>query len=64
MTTRSPALWRSIIVIEVPMAMILDRAIGIEGIWIGYPSAFVAMALLQMVYYVLIWRKKPVVRLI
>lgn len=54
----------AIIVIEVPMAMILDRAIGIEGIWIGYPSAFVAMALSQMAYYALIWRKKPVSRLI
>jgi Na+-driven multidrug efflux pump len=50
--------------IEVPSAVILSRAIGIEGVWAAYPITFFAMFLLQMSYYLLVWRKRAVKRLI
>jgi Na+-driven multidrug efflux pump len=48
----------------VPSAVILSRAIGIEGVWAAYPITFFAMFLLQMSYYLLVWRKRAVKRLI
>ncbi|HET9159579.1 MAG TPA: MATE family efflux transporter [Caulobacteraceae bacterium] len=53
-----------IVVVEVPTAFILDRTIGVEGIWVGYPALFCAMFCLQGGYYALVWRKKRVERLI
>jgi putative MATE family efflux protein len=54
----------AIAVIEVPSAILLSRAIGIEGIWAAYPICFCAMFVLQMSYYMLVWRKRKVERLI
>ena len=50
--------------IEVPSAIVLSRAIGIEGVWAAYPITFGAMFILQMSYYMLVWRKRAVRRLI
>ncbi len=54
----------AITAIEVPSAVILSRLIGIEGVWIAYPITFGAMFLLQMSFYMLIWRKRTIRRLI
>jgi putative MATE family efflux protein len=54
----------AIAVIEVPAAVILSRAIGIEGVWAAYPITFAAMFILQMSYYMLVWRKRTIRRLI
>ncbi|HTF76957.1 MAG TPA: MATE family efflux transporter [Bradyrhizobium sp.] len=54
----------AIAAIEVPSAIVLSRAIGIEGIWAAYPITFGAMFILQMSYYMLVWRKRAVRRLI
>ena len=54
----------AIAVIEVPAAVILSRAIGIEGVWAAYPITFAAMFILQMSYYMLVWRKRAIRRLI
>lgn len=54
----------AIVAIEVPVAVALSRAIGVDGVWIAYPAAFCAMMLLQMSYYLLVWRKKKIRRLI
>jgi putative MATE family efflux protein len=54
----------AIVAIEVPSAVILSRAIGIEGVWAAYPITFAAMFVLQMSYYMLVWRKRAVRRLI
>jgi hypothetical protein len=48
----------------VPSAIILSRAVGLKGIWVAYPICFCAMFVLQMGYYMLVWRKRPVQRLI
>jgi putative MATE family efflux protein len=54
----------AIAAIEVPSAIVLSRAIGIEGVWAAYPITFGAMFILQMSYYMLVWRKRAVRRLI
>ena len=54
----------AIAAIEVPTAVILSRAIGIEGVWTAYPITFTAMFILQMSYYMLVWRKRAIRRLI
>ncbi|MCK1707997.1 MULTISPECIES: MATE family efflux transporter [unclassified Bradyrhizobium] len=54
----------AIVAIELPSAMILSRAVGIQGVWAAYPIVFCAMFILQMGYYLLVWRKRAVRRLI
>lgn len=54
----------AIVAVEVPVAVVLSRSIGVVGVWIAYPAAFCAMMLLQMSYYLLVWRKKTIRRLI
>ena len=54
----------AITAIEVPSAIVLSRHIGIEGVWIAYPITFCAMFLLQTSFYLLVWRKRAIRRLI
>jgi len=50
--------------IEVPVAWFASRQIGLNGVWVAYPVTFVAMFALQAAYYRLVWRKKPIRKLI
>ena len=54
----------AIAAIEIPSAVILSRAIGIEGVWAAYPIVFCAMFFLQLGYYALVWRRRPLQRLV
>lgn len=56
----------SIWLIEVPVAYYLSyhTSLGIEGIWIGYPAAFIVSLILQYAYYKLSWQKKRITRLV
>lgn len=54
----------AIVAIELPSAVILSRTIGLEGVWAAYPIVFCAMFVLQMGYYLLVWRKRAIRRLI
>lgn len=54
----------AILAIELPAAVILSRAIGLEGVWAAYPIVFCAMFVLQMGYYLAVWRKRAIRRLI
>lgn len=56
----------SIWLVEVPVAYYLSyhTSLGIEGIWIGYPAAFIVSLLLQYAYYKLSWQKKRIIRLV
>ncbi|WP_262048552.1 MATE family efflux transporter [Bradyrhizobium sp. Bra78] len=54
----------AIVAIELPAAVILSRTIGLQGVWAAYPIVFCAMFLLQMGYYLLVWRKRTIRRLI
>lgn len=50
----------AIVAIELPSAVILSRSIGLKGVWTAYPIVFCAMFLLQMGYYLLVWRGKAI----
>jgi len=54
----------AIAAIEVPSAVILSRTIGLEGVWAAYPIVFSAMFVLQFGYYTLVWRRRPLRRLV
>ena len=54
----------AIVAIELPSAVILSRTIGLDGVWAAYPIVFCAMFGLQMGYYLLVWRKKAIRRLV
>ncbi|MFT4120179.1 MATE family efflux transporter [Bradyrhizobium sp.] len=54
----------AIVAIELPSAVVLSRIIGIRGVWAAYPIVFCAMMILQMAYYLLVWRKRAIRRLI
>jgi putative MATE family efflux protein len=54
------AIW----LVEVPVAYFLSKRIGIDGIWIGYPAAFIVSLSLQATYFLLVWRKKSFKRLV
>ncbi|MDM5188027.1 MATE family efflux transporter [Bacillus sp. DX4.1] len=56
----------SIWLVEVPVAYFLSyhTSLGIKGIWIGYPAAFIVSLILQYGYYRFSWKKKRITRLI
>jgi putative MATE family efflux protein len=54
----------AIVAIELPSAVILSRTIGLDGVWAAYPIVFCTMFILQLGYYLLVWRKKAIRRLI
>jgi Na+-driven multidrug efflux pump len=54
----------AIVAIELPAAVILSRAIGLKGVWAAYPIVFCAMFVLQMGYYLAVWRRRAIRRLI
>lgn len=56
----------SIWLVEVPVAYTLSHLtqLGIRGIWVGYPAAFVVSLALQYAYYRFSWKKKRITRLI
>ncbi len=53
-----------IAVVEIPAALLLSSRYGLNGVWMAYPINFCAMLLLQTAYYRLVWRKKPIRRLV
>ena len=53
-----------ILLVEIPVAWFMSHRIGVNGIWLGYPAAFVSMLVLQSCYYALVWRKKPIKKLV
>lgn len=54
----------AIVAIELPSAVILSHTIGLEGVWAAYPIVFCAMLVLQMGYYLLVWRRTAIRRLV
>jgi putative MATE family efflux protein len=56
----------SIWAVEVPVAYYLSQRtpLGLDGVWYGYPAAFIAGLSIQLVYYYLVWKRKPLVRLV
>jgi putative MATE family efflux protein len=54
----------SIVAVEVPCAIVLSHVFGIDGVWLAYPITFCTMLLLQMGFYLLVWRKRTISRLV
>lgn len=56
----------SIWCVEVPIAYVLSNfsSLGIKGIWLGYPVAFIVSLTLLSSYYHLSWKKKQITRLV
>jgi Na+-driven multidrug efflux pump len=54
----------AILAIELPAAVVLSRTVGLQGIWAAYPIVFCTMLVLQMGYYLLVWRKRAIRRLV
>ncbi|WP_347328372.1 MATE family efflux transporter, partial [Ralstonia pseudosolanacearum] len=48
----------AIAAVEVPVAWMLCRHIGTNGIWAAYPAAFITMFVMQGLYYGLVWRRR------
>jgi putative MATE family efflux protein len=50
--------------VEVPVAYILMQRWGLDGVWYGYPSAFIAGLIFQSCYYFFVWKRQAHKRLI
>jgi putative MATE family efflux protein len=50
--------------VEVPVAYVMMRHIGIDGVWFGYPASFLVMLALQYAYYSVAWKRKTHRRLV
>jgi MATE family, multidrug efflux pump len=53
-----------IVAIEVPAAYAFAGHFGLQGVWMAYPVTFVAMLVLQATYYLLVWRRRKIARLV
>ncbi len=53
-----------VLCIELPVAYALDAHFGLEGVWMAFPITYLAMLVLQVAYYRLVWRHKPIQRLV
>ncbi len=69
MVSTGTVLWPTVIsiasiwLVEVPVAVYLSQHIGLDGVWYGYPAAFVAALTAQFAYYRFVWSKREHVRL-
>jgi len=69
MVSTGTVLWPTVIsiasiwLVEVPVAVYLSQHIGLDGVWYGYPAAFIAALTAQFVYYRFVWSKREHVRL-
>ncbi len=54
----------SIWAVEVPVAFVLSHRIGLNGVWYGYPASFIVALAFQLAYYYLVWKRKPLRRLV
>jgi putative MATE family efflux protein len=53
-----------IVGIEVPAAYLLSARYGLEGVWMAFPVAYLAMLILQSSYHRLVWRFRTIERLV
>ncbi|MEO8297482.1 MAG: MATE family efflux transporter [Burkholderiales bacterium] len=53
-----------IVAVQLPAAYLLQGRFGLEGVWMAFPVAYLAMLALQSGYYRLVWRYKKIERLV
>ncbi|HVY51716.1 MAG TPA: MATE family efflux transporter, partial [Devosia sp.] len=55
----------TIVLVETPLALYLSTTpLGLDGIWAGYATSFCTMFLLQGAYYLAVWRRRPIRKLV
>lgn len=52
----------SLWVVRVPLAYLLSRHIGVDGVWYSIPASFFVSMTASMVYYATGWWRRPVVK--
>ena len=50
--------------VQLPVAYWLDTRLGLEGIWIAFPVAYLSMLVLQSIYFLGVWRHRKIRKLI
>ena len=50
--------------VEVPTAYVLSHRIGLDGVWIAYPVAFIANLIFQLTYYLAFWKRREITALV
>lgn len=50
--------------VELPLAVLLSRSMGLEGIWWAYVASFAALMVAQWAYYTFVWRKRKITALV
>lgn len=53
-----------ILCVQLPVAYLLDIRLGLPGVWMAFPIAYLAMLALQSAYYRLVWRFRRIERLV
>jgi len=53
-----------IVGVQLPVAWVLDARMGLAGIWIAFPVAYLCMLVLQTGYYQGVWRHRRIRRLV
>lgn len=53
-----------IVGVEIPAAYLLSARFGLEGVWMAFPVAYLAMLVLQSSYHRLVWRFRTIERLV
>ena len=55
----------TIVLVETPLALYLSSTpLGLNGIWAAYATSFCTMFVLQGIYYLTVWRRKPIKKLV
>lgn len=50
--------------VEVPVSYLCMRALGLPGVWVGYPAYYLFILCAQFLYYEFFWKKKTHERLV
>ncbi|WP_372659843.1 MATE family efflux transporter, partial [Hydrogenophaga sp.] len=54
----------AVLAVQLPAAYGLSGRFGLEGVWMAFPLAYLAMLVLQTSYYRLVWRHRSIGRLV
>lgn len=54
----------AVVLVELPLAVVLSRTVGLDGIWWAYAAGFAALMVAQGACYALAWRRKRISALI
>ena len=53
-----------VLLVQLPVAYLLDAQFGLQGVWMAFPVAYLAMLALQTAYYRFVWLHRRIERLV